>query len=146
LFSFIFRLPDFVQHLDAGGAGKLSSSGFTMHKVKSAILWLGFLSVLVVNLFSYFPRFRKGEQHPVGEEIVSVFPYRSDSDIRSVPVKDLTTLKPVASGERVHVYLRYAYEDNLNLGYPRLTTKLLLGIAVLYGLVCLANKLFARQT
>jgi hypothetical protein len=134
-----------AQRLGAGGAGWLHSLGLTMDKAKNAVLWLGFLSILAINLFSYLPRFHKGEQRPVGEEIVSVFPYRSDSDIRSVPVKDPNTSKPLESGERVHVYLSYAYEDGLNLWYPRLTIKLLLGLAVLYGLLCLTKKLFTRR-
>ena len=116
-----------------------------MDRAKNVVLWLGFLSILAINLFSYLPRFHKGEQRPVGEEIVSVFPYRSDSDIRSVPVKDSNTSKPLESGERVHVYLSHAYEDSLNLWYPRLTINLLLGFAVLYGLLCLTKKLFTRR-
>jgi len=116
-----------------------------MDRAKNLILWLGFFSILAISLFSYFPRIHKEDQHPVGEDVVSVFPYRIDSDTRSVPIMNPNTSKPVESGERVHVYIRHAYEDSLNLWYPKLTLKLLLGFAVLYGLVCLTKKLFSRR-
>jgi hypothetical protein len=116
-----------------------------MVRFKKFIMFLGFLSILVINLVSFLPRFHKGDQHSVGEDVVSVVPYRSDSDIRSVPIKELNGSKPLGPDQRVNVYLRYVYEDNQNLWFPKLTTILLLSCSLIYGAAHLIDKLFGHK-
>ena len=113
-----------------------------MVRFKKFIVFLGFFSILAINLVSLLPRIHQGDQHPVGEDVVSVVPYRSDSDIRSVQIKELNSSIPLVPDQRVHVYLRYAYEDNQNLWFPKLTTILLLGFSLIYVAAHLIEKLF----
>jgi hypothetical protein len=112
-----------------------------MAKVRSWLLGLGFVALLAVNATSFLPHPRTTPNHPVGEDVVLATPFRPNADLRSVPVVETSGGTPVATGQRVHVFLSYAYEDALNQGRPRLSTWLLLGFGALYGLA----SLFARK-
>jgi len=45
----------------------------------------------------------------------------------------------------VHVYLRHAYEDKLNLWYPKATTWILLALGSLYGLFTLIARIMPKR-
>lgn len=113
-----------------------------MARVRTWLLGLGFLALLLVNATVFLPSPHTGPSHPVGEEAVSVTPYRPNADLRSVPVQDMSGPSPVPTGQRVHVFIAHAYDDALNLGRPKLSTWLLLGFGALYGLA----SLFVRRS
>lgn len=116
-----------------------------MQTLKHRLVILGFLVLLGLNLAALLPRLHKGLNHPVGEDVVAVFPYRSDADLRSVPVQDPATGKALEPGMRVHVHLRYAYEDGLNLWVPKATTWILLVLGILYGGITLLARLMPNR-
>jgi hypothetical protein len=74
-----------------------------------------------------------------------VYPYRSEADLRSVPIQDPSTGKALEPGVRVHVYLRHAYEDRLNLWFPKATTWILLVLGSLYALLTLIARIMPKR-
>jgi len=116
-----------------------------MQTLRYRIVLFGFLVLLGLNLLAFLPRWHTSAQHPVGEDAVSVYPYRSEADLRSVPLQDPSTGKALDSGARVHVYLRHAYEDKLNLWYPKATTWILLALGSLYGLFTLIARIMPKR-
>ena len=98
--------------------------------VQKANLIVAATLVLGVNLVGASPRkctspaMYKGEQHTVGADVVSVYlPTPHVADAIQIPVQTLTD--PQAgfgdTGQRVNVYLRNGYKDDLITYYPRTT-------------------------
>lgn len=116
-----------------------------MQTLKNRIVLLGFLVILGLNLLAFLPRWHKGSHHPLGEDAVVVYPYRSEADLRSVPLQDPATGKAIDSGARVHVYVRHAYEDKLNLWFPKATAWILIALGSLYGLLALLARILPKR-
>jgi len=103
-------------------------------------LIVGISLVLGVNAIGALPRVYKGVQHPVGHEIVSVFiPSGEQRDILT-PVEDVKTNGFRDTGQRVQVYLRNGYKDDIVTFYPRITVLVLLAMAFIHAL----SKVLAR--
>ena len=113
-----------------------------MRRLRLAVWIVGLGAISVVNAVGAFPRYYKGEQHPVGSDVVSVYtPEGSDGEV-TVPVKEWRHENGsfVETGSRVRVYLRNGYKDDVIEWYPRVT----LGILVVSMVVNLFFSVIER--
>ena len=113
--------------------------------LQKANLILAAVLVLGTNLVGAMPRkytspaLYKGEQHSVGSDSVAVYlPTPDTKGAIQVPVQQAGF---VDTGQRVHVYLRNGYKDELIAYYPR-ATLLIVGAA---GAVHLLLGVFRRR-
>jgi hypothetical protein len=93
-----------------------------MNRAQSAI-WISTLApVAVVNAAGALPRFHKGAQQPVGNDLVSVYSATGQTNVPSVPVLERReNLELAESGRVVQVYLATNYKDDQIVWHPRLT-------------------------
>jgi hypothetical protein len=99
------------------------------------------LSIVVgVNAVGALPRVYKGVQHPVGHETVSVYtPSGEERDVLT-PIVNVSERGFSDTGQRVQVYLRNGYKDDIVTFYPRVTVLVLLAMALIHIL----SKVLAR--
>ncbi len=92
--------------------------------IVAAILILG-VNVVGASPKKYInPAMYKGEQHSVGADIVSVYlPTPDSKNAIPIPVQTFaaSSVGFVDTGQRVSVYLRNGYKDDLIAYYPRAT-------------------------
>jgi hypothetical protein len=104
-------------------------------RISNLNLWLGIVLILAVNTIGALPRIYKGVQHPIGPETVSVYSPRGEGHEILTPVEDTGF---VDTGERVRVYIRNWYKDDMITFYPRWTLLIALCMAIIHlGLLLL---------
>jgi hypothetical protein len=115
----------------------------SLHWIQKANLICATLLVLSIDVVGATPRkytnpvMYKGEQHSVGPDIASVYlPTAGVKDAIQIPVQ---TTEPragfVDTGQRVYVYLRNGYKDDLISYCPRTTLVLAMAAGAVHLLL-----------
>ena len=83
-----------------------------MIKILKLIIVLGLIVIIFLNsVVFYIGKMHKGNQHPVDQNVVSV--YRPRGDNLLVPIAYWENGKLIKSEENVSVFLSYEYENKI---------------------------------
>ena len=105
-----------------------------MSTLRKTVLVLGIALAVLVNISGAMRPKYKGVQEDVGDDVVSVYACENTSGELAVPVqrRDESTGKWLPTGQKVQVYLRCAYKDDIVVLWPRDTLRILGTTILLY--------------